>query len=71
MSIDIYIMSIELVRTYRGHTNIVVAVCKLNDKQFVSGSNDATLKLWNVGKEDAVLAYNGHNGRRTDEWMVY
>ena len=36
------------VMTYSGHTDYVRAVCMMNAKQFVSGSLDKTLKLWNV-----------------------
>jgi len=64
------------VMTYSGHTNNVNAVCALpksklqTPQQFVSGSRDKTLKLWNVGEEcdgdvqNAVMTYSGH------EWSV-
>jgi len=48
------------VRTYEGHTSPVSAVCVLNARQFVSGSLDKTLKLWNVDSSAAVRTYIGH-----------
>jgi len=45
---------------YSGHMNIVKAVCALNAKQFVSGSEDKTLKLWNVDSPTAVRTFSGH-----------
>ena len=38
----------------------VTAVCRLDDKNFVSASSDKTLKLWNVNNPDAVQMYEGH-----------
>ena len=46
------------VRSYRGHVNSVDAVCALNAKQFLSGSKDTTVKLWNVDSSTAVRTYS-------------
>ena len=48
------------VMTYSGHTHMGVGVCAMNAKQFVSGSHDNTLKLWNVDSSTAVITYSGH-----------
>jgi len=52
----------DCVMTYSGHTDCVNAVCMVNGKQFVSGSEDRTLKLWNVDSSTAVMTYSGHSG---------
>ena len=43
--------------TYEGHTNFVNCVAKLTDTTFVSGSEDMTLKLWNMENNDSVRSY--------------
>ena len=42
----------------------------LQPLQFVSGSSDKTLKLWNVGEEDAVMTFSGHTGPMTAVCML-
>jgi len=69
------------VRTFSGHNPSpnpnsypikrgVRAVCMVNARQFVSGSSDYTLKLWNVDNSTAVRTFSGHTDGVTAVCML-
>ena len=52
--------------TLTGHTNNVYSVCQLADGRIVSGSEDKSIKVWdlssNGGVGSCVLTLTGHTG---------
>ena len=46
---------------YKGHSNRVISVCKLNDKQFVSSSWDKTIILWNIDQYSPLESFKTSN----------
>ena len=54
----------RLLRTLNGHSNRVSAVAVTADgKRAISGSDDSTLKLWNLETGEELLTLNGHSNR--------
>jgi hypothetical protein len=52
-----------LIRTLEGHTDWVRAIAVLPDgKRAVSGSNDRTLKLWDMESGELIQTLEGHTG---------
>lgn len=48
-------------RSYEGHTASVTCVALSNDgKSFVSGSDDATIRVWQFGEAKALIILKGH-----------
>jgi WD40 repeat protein len=55
-----------LVRMFAGHANRVNAVAlSAEGKRALSGSDDGTVKLWNVDSGDELRTFEGHMGRRS------
>jgi len=57
-----------LVKEYLGHKRSVTALTDVNDKMFLSGSIDKTLKLWHTGskqEKNPIRTFKGHNHRIT------
>ena len=51
-------------RILRGHSNCVVALAYSPDgKTLASGSNDKTIRLWDVASGDCKMGLRGHAGR--------
>jgi len=48
-----------------GHTDIVNTVCKLDDNTVVSGSNDGTVKVWNINTHECLFTLNTGGDIRT------
>jgi len=46
---------------FRGHTDCVRALAVVNQNQFLSGSNDATIRLWNVDLGETINTFYGHS----------
>lgn len=42
-------------KSEKPHTRTVTSVSWLDEKHYLTSSNDTTVKLWNVDSEDAVL----------------
>ena len=42
------VSSCEYLKTFEGHTNCVDTIVKLNSNQFVSGSKDRSIIIWNL-----------------------
>ncbi len=49
----------NILRTFRGH-NIVFSVDTIGDDQFISGSFDRTIKLWNKSTGECIHTFEGH-----------
>ncbi|KKR67263.1 MAG: NWD2 protein [Candidatus Uhrbacteria bacterium GW2011_GWE2_40_58] len=51
-------------KLFRGHTNWVFSVAISSDKKWiVSGSEDCTIKVWNVKTEECMRTLEGHRNR--------
>ena len=50
----------EIIRTFRGHSYGVNCVAVLPDGNFVSGSNDGTLRLWNTNTGETLRTFGEH-----------
>ena len=50
----------EIIRTFRGHSYGVNCVAVLPDGNFVSGSNDGTLRLWNTNTGETIRTFGEH-----------
>jgi WD40 repeat protein len=46
--------------TFQGHENTVYALAMLPDGRVVSGSQDETLKLWDIDKQQCLATLEGH-----------
>lgn len=46
-------------KTFKGHTDSVRALCEVPGKGFVSGSHDATLRLWSATGQ-CTTVFTGH-----------
>jgi WD40 repeat protein len=57
-------IAVRVLRTFRGHENGVLSVAFSSDgKQFVSGSRDSTIRLWNLqGKEEIICFKSDKKG---------
>lgn len=51
-----------LIRTLEGHTDGVSAVVRVDGHRVLSGSRDATLRLWDVETGETVRRFEGHLG---------
>ena len=55
--------SSQLLRSLDGHADAVTAVCVLPDSKLAaSGSEDNTIRLWDLASGDCVRVYEGHAG---------
>ena len=45
-----------------GHTNYVYSVCALGGERLASGSDDNTVRVWDLATGEAVLTLQGHTG---------
>ncbi|CAF2319820.1 unnamed protein product [Rotaria sp. Silwood2] len=45
---------------YEGHTNCVRSLAALNSNEFLSCSNDFTIKRWNINSVQCLQTYEGH-----------
>lgn len=54
------------IRSFNGHTgSINTVVFAADNRSFISGSDDKTIKLWQVSNGRAVRTFKGHNGAVT------
>lgn len=49
------------IKTYEGHTDCVRGLVILNSENFLSCSNDGTIRQWNIGSGETVQIFNGHD----------
>jgi WD40 repeat protein len=49
----------KVLNIYRGH-NIVFSVDTIGNDQFISGSFDRTIKLWNISADACIRTFEGH-----------
>jgi len=54
------IPSIHNIKTLTGHTNYVYALTVLPDGSLVSGSEDKTIKIWDVKNGQTIKTLTGH-----------
>ena len=47
-------------KSLKGHTDGIYCLKKLNSNKIISGSDDCTLKLWNIDKQVCLRTYFGH-----------
>ena len=50
----------SLIKTLIGHTNWVVSLTVLNDGTLASGSDDLTIKLWDINTGIVLKTLTGH-----------
>ena len=56
-------MQLKLVKTYQGHTDCVNAIiCTSISPYAISGSEDQTLKVWDLESDEALHQLKGHKG---------
>src|SRR5262249_47670318 len=56
----------DLIRTFQGHTGAVYSVAIAPDgRTALSGSEDKTLKLWDLSSGREIRTFRGHNDRVT------
>jgi hypothetical protein len=48
--------------TFSGHSDQVYSVIQLLDGRLASGSNDKTIKIWNINSETCARTLSGHDG---------
>jgi len=48
-------------KTLTGHSNVVVSVIQLSDGRLCSGSNDETIKIWNLTSGYCEQTLTGHS----------
>ena len=52
--------------TLNGHSHVVRCITELKDGRIASGSNDKTIKIWDLNKSDKEhLTLNGHSNAVT------
>ena len=53
-----------LIQTYNGHCNLVSSIQIFDDftNKLITGSHDATIKIWNLESGECHKTLNGHNG---------
>lgn len=49
-----------LLKNFVGHKRSINSIISVNNRLFLSGSSDKTLKLWHTKKDDAILTFTGH-----------
>jgi len=60
------IMDFPLIHTFEGHTDYVRSVCFSPCSNFIcSGSDDETIKLWNIEDYQLITTLKGHI-----EWVL-
>ncbi|ETO06885.1 G-protein beta WD-40 repeats containing protein [Reticulomyxa filosa] len=62
---DTFRSSAKLINTFTGHTDCVNSIDFLtfDDGQFIcSGSDDKTVRVWNVDNNKQIQSFNGHSG---------
>src|SRR3990167_5757406 len=52
--------SFEEWKTLAGHTGWVRSVIKITDKLIASGSEDGTVRIWNINSEKCIQVLEGH-----------
>lgn len=52
----------KLLRTYTGHTGLVLTLTKLPNGNLVSGSADSMIRIWNVTKDECEKTLVGQTG---------
>lgn len=52
--------------TFEGHANWVRALCLLTPSEFLSSSNDGTVRRWNLSGDGCLQTYIGHTGSVLD-----
>lgn len=58
----------DVVGTLSGHASWVLSVAfSPNGKQFVSGSSDKTVKVWELATKQCIHTFNEHNDQ---VWIV-
>ena len=51
----------QTVRVFTGHTDCVRALAVVDGSKFLSGSNDATIRLWSVADGECLNIFYGHS----------
>jgi WD40 repeat protein len=50
------------IQTLSNHSGIINVLIKINNEIFASGSNDNTIKLWNLTTMQLISTLTSHNG---------
>src|SRR5262249_22628349 len=59
----------DLIRTFQGHTGAVYSVAIAPDgRTALSGSEDKTLKLWDLSSGKEIRTFQGHQGHTGTVW---
>ncbi|ETO11701.1 hypothetical protein RFI_25675, partial [Reticulomyxa filosa] len=61
---ETFCSSSKLINTFNGHMDIVLSIdySAFGDSQFIcSGSNDKTVRVWDVDNNEQIRSFNGHS----------
>ncbi|ETO32271.1 G-protein beta WD-40 repeats containing protein [Reticulomyxa filosa] len=64
-TLDIFRLSSKLIKTFTTHTDTVQSIdySTFDDRQFIcSGSDDKTVRLWDIEKNKQIQVFNRHSG---------
>ena len=60
---DPHLEKLSALRALTGHTSTVMSIAISSDRQWLfSGSDDCTIKVWDLSTGQAVSTLAGHNG---------
>jgi WD40 repeat protein len=48
-----------------GHTNFISCIIVISNNRLISGSNDKTIKVWNMNDNSLITTLTGHAG-----WII-
>ena len=61
-SVEILGNNLEVLSTLRGHTKYVCDICNMGESHVITGSQDQTVRMWDVRSGECIQILKGHTG---------